>query len=69
MPDIEAKTVHKNPRPGGQRLFLPKPSDYEKRQKIDWPLPVGPTHKPPPNKVHHKMKAPKPTRKKQPAKT
>ena len=34
MPDFEAKTVQKNPRPGGQGLFSPKHSDYEKRQKV-----------------------------------
>ena len=61
MPDFEAKTVRKNPRPGGKYVFSPKLSDYDKRQKIYWPLRVDPAHKPPP-KVHHKMTAPKPRR-------
>ena len=51
----------KNPRPGGKNVFSPKLSDYDKRQKIYWPLRVDPAHKPPP-KVHHKMTAPKPRR-------
>ena len=43
MPDFEAKTVHKNPRPGGQRLFSPKQPNYEKCRKIYWPFPACPT--------------------------
>ena len=46
---------------GGSTCFRPKLSDYDKRQKIYWPLRVDPAHKPP-HKVHHKMTAPKPRR-------
>ena len=38
---FEAKKVCKNPRPGGQRLFSPKHSDYQKSRKYIDPSPLA----------------------------
>ena len=42
-PFLKQENVAKTPRPGGQCLFSPQHPDYEKNQKIYWPLLVGHT--------------------------
>ena len=49
-PISKPNACEKNPLPRGKYLFSPKHSDDEERQKIYCPLPVGPTHKPPPTR-------------------